>query len=126
MLQTLFTLIAAAVATGAGQSIKLPVPTNEHAVEIYFVDDTTPITALTVDLEMSFDPSESTNDATAKWHQIGQKAFSAGEITAKKAVLHVTGKVANRIRANITALTGGDGSTDTITVRYIPKHMGGI
>jgi len=119
----IWTLIDQAAAAGAGQSIRLPVATNDHSLEVFFVDADTSITAITVDIEMSFDPP-GINDAAAKWYQMAQHIFTAGELTAKQASFVILNIPGIRIRANITTLTGAGGS-DTVSVRYIPKHMGG-
>jgi hypothetical protein len=87
-------ILDGATATGAGLGIRVR-NTNNHALQCVF---TGTATALTVDLEGSLD------DAT--WFQIGQKAFSAGELSAKAALLHVVDKPIAYIRANVTALTG--------------------
>ena len=122
-MQTLYTLLDQVVVTGAGQSIRLPVVTNDHLVECFYVDANASVSVVIVDLEMSLDPPE-INDAAAKWYQMQQHTFKAGELTVKRAVFIKVNVPAQRIRANITTLTGEDGSDDKFTVRYSPLYMG--
>jgi hypothetical protein len=121
-MKTLYNLIEEAAATGAGQSIRLPVVTNDHAFECFIVDANTSITVVVVDIEMSFDPPE-INDATAKWYQLSQHTFTAGEITALQAAFVQLNIPAQRIRANLTTLTG-IGAGDKVSVRYSPLYRG--
>lgn len=118
-----YLLIDQAVAVGAGQSVRLPVVTNDHFVEVYFIDANASISVLIVDLEISLDRPE-INDATAKWYVLDSHTLSGAELTAKQAGYAVLNAPAQRIRACIKTLTGGDGSTDIVTVRSIHRYMG--
>jgi hypothetical protein len=89
-------------APGAGNSIKVR-GFSFHTLQTTF---TGTVTALTVDLEGSLDGTS--------WFQLGEKIFSAGELTAKAALLHVTDKLVNHVRANITTYTG----TGSVTAKY--------
>jgi hypothetical protein len=110
-------LDAITAAAGAGQSQESRFARKDHGVDCKIVDADTSITAITVDLEGTFDPPE-IPDAQAKWVQLGQHVFTSAELTALYAmwVILDTPPI-KRIRANITTLTG-EGAGDTITVRH--------
>ena len=122
-MKNVYTLIDQAVAIGAGQSIRLPTPVNDHSVECFYVDANASVSVVVLDLEMSLDPPE-INDINAKWYQMQRHTFLAGEITAKKATFVRLNIPAQRIRANIITLTGENGSTDLFSVRYTPRYPG--
>ena len=123
MPKNILILINQAVAVGPGQSIRLPVVTNDHSVECFYTDPNTSVTVVVVDLETSFDPPE-INDSNAKWYRMQRHTFLAAEITAKKASFIRLNIPAQRIRANLITITGADRSTDKFTVRYSPLYIG--
>jgi hypothetical protein len=98
--------LAAVTTTGAGATIKMTEGVSEHS---YQVNITGAPTAVTVDLEGSLDGST--------WFQLDQHAMSAGELTDTASLTHVTGKLAEYIRMNLTTLTGG--ASPTVTGRYL-------
>lgn len=121
--KTVYTLIDKVVAVGPGQSIRLPVVTNDHTVECFYDDINDSVTAVVIDLEVSFDSSE-INDATAKWYRMQRHTFLAAEITVKKASFIRLNIPAQRIRGNLISIVGADGSTDKFSVRYSPLYIG--
>lgn len=100
------TSLDAATSTGASSIKQLPFLVNNHTIQ---VDITGGPSAVTVTLEGSLDGAE-------PFFTLGTKAFSAGELTATAAMLHVVDKPVNYVRTNLTVLTGG--SSPTITVLY--------
>ena len=116
-------LLNEATATGASTGIHLARPLSLHTLDIFFVDPTTNISALTVTLEGALDGRD-VSDADAHWHVLTTKALAGGELQNPsagfgRAVATVTDVIVTRIRANITVLTGGGGAGDAVTVRHI-------
>jgi hypothetical protein len=102
---------------GAGGSHLLSYPARSFGVEVSWAvtgeEANKEVTAITVDLEGSI--------SGTTFEQIGQKAASAGELTAKYFLFAVVDKPCCYVRANITALTiTGDAGTVTLTIKVIP------
>lgn len=93
-------LLNTVTATGAGGSIICGQGISEHTVQATI---TGAPTAVTVALEGSL-------DATT-WIELDSHVFSAGELTATKAMWHVVNKVVKHVRLNLTTLTGGTSPT---------------
>lgn len=86
-------------ASTVGASVGLcRVETKDHAVALQCTWTVAP-TVFTVDLEGSIDG--------ITWHTLISHAFSAGELTAKKAYFTSIGQPVEFVRANVTTLTGG-------------------
>lgn len=114
------TLINQAVVVGAGHSIWLPQVTRSHAIEVFFVDDNTSVSAVTVCLQHSFDDI-GINDSDARWYLLEELQFTADELLAKQAAFSILNAPAIRIRAELTVFTGSDGASDKLTVRHKPE-----
>lgn len=95
-------LLNGVTATGVGSSIICGQGISEHTVQATI---TGAPTAVTVALDGSLDDST--------WIELDSHPFSAGELTAGKAMWHVVNKVVKHIRLNLTALTGGTSPTVT-------------
>lgn len=113
-------LLNAVEATGA--SIPVSVVGNpNHTVQVFFTNVSTvngkDVDALTVALEGSLINSSSKFSSLSSVNQHGTHVFTAGELTAKKAMFHVNNAPVNYIRANIKTLTE-QGDTD-VTVLYL-------
>ncbi len=76
---------------------------NNHTVSVSI---TGAPSAVTIDIEGTIDDG-------ATWHQLVQHPFSAGELTATTVMFHFTNKVVDKIRHNLTTLTGGTAPTVT-------------
>lgn len=99
-------------ATAVGANSKLSVAGNpHHTIQVNFTNTGGSVTALTVDLEGNL-----TGDNNY-FAQYGTHAFTAGELTAKSAVFHVTNRPAGWIRSNITILTAT--GTTKINIYYL-------
>jgi hypothetical protein len=98
-------IVSGVVASGVKHIFKLINSTDIHAVQFVF---TGAMTALVADLEGSLDG--------VTFFSLGTKTFSEAELTAKAALLHVTGKLVEYVRINITTYTG----TGAVTVYYTP------
>ena len=92
-------------ATGAGGGWQCGGGIESHTVQATI---TGAPTAVTVDLEGSVDGST--------WVALDTHAFSAGELTATKAMWHIVNKVVKHVRANLTTLTGG--TSPTVTAKW--------
>lgn len=103
-------ILAAAVATGAGNQVALRKAINNHTVQAVITGGPT---AVTVALESSLDNGVS-------WSSIGSHAFSAGDLSAGFAMFHIVDKPAELVRANVTTLTGG--TSPTVTCYYLPSQ----
>lgn len=88
-------ILTNATGTGAAKIFKCESAVDVHTLQIVTQNA---MSALTVDLEGSIDG--------VYFYQIGQKAFSGGELSAKNAILWVTGKFVEFVRVNITTYTG--------------------
>ena len=97
-------------ATGVGRVHACP-QTNNHAMEVTFTNSGGSVTALVVDLVGGLDNTVP--------HSLGTKTFSGGELTAKKAILHVVDKLVDFVSANITTLT--ETGTTAVSVRWQGK-----
>lgn len=112
------------VIVGAAPSVKLKditldekVGHKDHSLLVSIVDANASITVLVVDIEECID-GDNVADGDCHWTQMVRHPFSVGELTAKHAKFDVFNSIARRLRVNIITLTGGDGSTDKITVLY--------
>jgi hypothetical protein len=110
-------LLYEVVATGAGAGCTHPHVASIHTVVIHFIDADSSVSAVTVDLEGSIS-GENISDADAKWFQLATHVLTGAELTAKQAMFHVANKAVKRVRANITVLTGEDGTNDKFTVLH--------
>ncbi len=122
-IQDTYILINRALVVGPGHSIKLPVVTDDHTVECYYIDADDSVTVVVLDLETSFDPPE-INDDAARWYCMQRHTFLADEIIAKRAMFVKLGVPGRRIRVNLITITGADGSSDFFSVRYSPLYKG--
>ena len=99
-------------ATGVGANGKLFVAGNpHHTIQVDFTNTGGSVTALTVDLEGNLTGNDN------YFAQYGTHAFTAGELTAKSAIFHITNRPAGCIRSNITTLTAT--GTTKINVYYL-------
>lgn len=89
-------LLSAATATGAGAAYAIPMGATHFQVRVK-VTTSVSLTALTIALEGFVEGST--------YAALATHVFDASEVTALGAVFHVTDKLANNIRANITTLT---------------------
>lgn len=106
-----------AAASGPSESQVSRRARKDHGVDCKVVDGDTSITALTVDLEGTYDPTE-IPDAQAKWVQLDQHVFTSAELTALYAMwVILETPPMKRVRANVTTITG-EGSGDTLTIRH--------
>lgn len=110
-------LLNAVSTIGASESVHLDKPTKDHTVEVSYTDVGGAITVLTIVLQASAQ-NKNTSDALASWYDLQTYTFTAGDITAKKAMFHVVNKPVERIRVNLTVATGIVAG-DFVTVRYI-------
>ena len=110
-------LLDAATAAGASNSVVLNAPVSNHTVECTYVDANASISAVTIKLQGSLD-DRGVTDGNANWYDLATHTFSAAEITAKKAMFHVTDKPVTRVRLNLSTLTG-EGAGDTVTAYYL-------
>lgn len=83
-------------ATGTSSAVYLE-NSNPITVDLYWTNSDGAVTALTIDVEGSSDNSH--------YHQLASHALNANEITAKAAAFHVTDKLFDYVRFNITTLT---------------------
>lgn len=105
-------LIDAQSTTGAGNAVSLgSFATGDHTMEMYFTVTGGSVTALTVALEGSLDG--------VNFYTLGSHSFNAGELTARRAITFITGKLVDYVRANITTLT----NTGTAYVTVMHKHQ---
>lgn len=102
------TLLDAATATGAGDSIVMHRKPSRHTIQAT-MGGTVVATAVTVDIEGSVD--------NITFFQLVSHAFSAGEITAEAAMFHMVDMPIKYIRANLATLTGG--TAPTVTVKHV-------
>lgn len=109
-------LLDAVVATGAGTEVRVQSGTSTHTIICYYVDSNASISALAVRLEGCID-LKNIGDGDGHWFNLGEKTFSAGELTSKESMFHIVNKNVPWIRANIVTLTGLDGA-DTVSVHY--------
>ena len=105
---------SAALAHAAADA--LPIPVNKCLVgRILIAADAGAWTGNTDDLSTDLTTATFLN-ATPQFYDLTSHTFSAGEITAQRAMFHQTDKTVRYIRANLSVLTG----TGEVTVRYIP------
>lgn len=98
-------------ATGVGDSVSLGAfATDAHTVEMYYTITGGTITALTIALEGSLDNN--------RFYTLGSHTFSGDELTAQRAIMFITGKTVNYVRANITTLT----RTGTASIFVVHQH----
>lgn len=113
-----FRMLNGVYTVGASPSLNLDEVCGQHTVQVSYID-TANITAMTVVLQATAD-NPSIPDATAKWSDLITYALLPADITAKGAMFHVVNKPVQRIRVNITILTGAV-LGNLITVKYIPN-----
>lgn len=99
------TFLDAATSTGASNIKRLAFLVSHHTVQVTI---TGAPTAVTVDLEGSIDG--------VTFFSLATHAFTAGELTATKAMFHVIDKPVSYVRSNLTVLTAG--TSPTVTVKY--------
>jgi len=102
-------------ATGASASVKTS-KVKDHTIAAWFTNSGGGVTALTVDLEGSLD--------NTNWFQLDTHVFSAGELTAQKAMFHIVNKPVNYVRLNITTLT--ETGTTAVFAQYEGYMIGVI
>ncbi len=109
MSRTANSLLTAVTATGAGAgstaSSGLDKVIKDHTIQATI---TGAPTAVTVDLEGSLDGTT--------WFILDSHVFTAGELTATAAIVHILGAPVRHIRGNLTVLTGG--TAPTVTMLY--------
>jgi hypothetical protein len=98
-------IVSGVTSSGIKKIFQLEHGSDIHAVQSVF---TGALTALLLDLEGSLDDTS--------FFSLGTKTFSEAELSAKAALLHVTGKLVEYIRINITTYTG----TGSVTCYYDP------
>ena len=92
--------------TGTSDTIELKGVYEDFTVECFYVDANASISAATIVLQGAID----TDKRLGQWHDLATHAFTAGEITAKKAMFHVISKPVTRVRFNLSTLTGAAGA----------------
>lgn len=97
-------LLAAVTSTGASLAKEFSRLVDKHALQVTI---TGAPTAVTVTLEGSLDGTT--------FVTIGTHAFSAGELTATKAMFFDIDKPLLHVKANLTVLTAGTAPTVTVT-----------
>lgn len=85
---------------------------KDHCIEVYITDANASITAITVDLQVRCNKSDSF--ITVKEH-----AFTAAQLTALTAKINVLDEPATEIKVNISVATSA-GAGDTARVWYHP------
>lgn len=100
--------------TAVGQGSENPVlnSASAHTVSCRYQDVDTSITAVTFNLSGSIDKG-----TTFEILQSSSHAFSASEITNKKAMVHIVNAPIDIVQINLTTLTG-ENSTDTVFCSY--------
>ncbi len=115
------TMLDAVTAAGAGDSKSIGVFNidsdrkgipNGWTIE---VQTTAASTAVVIDWEGSI-------DGGTTFHQLATKTFSAGELTAKKALFHVVQKGVTNVRANLITFTRS--AAETLTAKAIASSNG--
>jgi len=97
-------MLDAATATGAGNASSQQRLISDSS---YTIGITGAPSAVTVDIEGSFDG--------VTFFQLAQHVMTAGELTATKAMFHISGKPVLFFQANLITLTAG--SSPTVTVK---------
>ena len=100
------TLLNAATATGLSTVLEHSTPVRNHALQVTI---TGAPSAVTVTLFGSLD--------NLTFVSLGVHAFSAGELTATKAMFFDVDKPVPYIKAELTTLTAG--TAPTVTVKYV-------
>ncbi|MCK5613918.1 hypothetical protein KAR91_69290 [Candidatus Pacearchaeota archaeon] len=101
-------MLNGATATGASSHQSVDRETN-HTFSCSFLTSTS-ITAFTAVLQGTID-----NKAT--WHDLGTNVFDATELSNRYSMMHVADRPVDKVRINITTLTGTDLDADCY---YIP------
>lgn len=114
-----FKMLSGVHATGASPSLFLHEKCKDHTVEVDWANGNGTVTAMTVKLQGSAE-GRGTTDSDANWFDLDTYALVAADLAAFNAMFHLINKVIQRVRVNITTLTGA-GTTTSINVRYIPK-----
>ena len=97
-------MLQGATATGASIPLAVVNGESEHTFSCSFLNSTS-ITAFTAVLQGTID-----NKAT--WHDLGTNVFDATELSNRYSMMHVVNRPVDKIRINITALTGTDLDAD--------------
>ena len=98
-------LLNAVTSTGAGSSWPLRMGVKEHTVQATFTGNPT---AVSIILEGSLDEQT--------WYQLAVHNALGDDITNQQTMFHVTSKLVNAVRINLSTLTGG--SSPTVTALY--------
>ncbi len=93
-----------------------------HTMNCYFTDADDSITAITVQLLGAID-HVNISDTNAHWGILTTYPFTSDDIATKNALIHLYNGAVTRVKANISVLTGGNGTTDSITCQYINGEM---
>jgi len=104
--------------TAAANSVALDfsVPVSEHTVEIYLTSGT--VSACVIDLEGSI---QNRNETSPQWETLASYTFTAGDLTAKKAMFHVVNKPVRKVRIALTTFTNSSG---VLVALYEPNTVG--
>ena len=97
-------MLPGATATGASVPVDVVDGESEHTFSCSFLTSTS-ITAFTAVLQGTID-----NKAT--WHDLGTNVYDATELSNRYSMMHVVDRVVDKVRINITALTGTDLDAD--------------
>lgn len=98
-------LLDAVTSTGVSSSWPLRMGVKEHTVQATFTGDPTAVTIL---LEGSLDEQT--------WYQLAVHNAIGDDLTNQQTMFHVTSKLVNAIRINLSTLTGG--TSPTVTALY--------
>ena len=98
-------LLNAVTSTGASGSWPLRMGVKEHTVQATFTGDPT---AVSIILEGSLDEQT--------WYQLAIHNALGDDLVNQQTMFHVTSKLVNAVRINLSTLTGG--SSPTVTALY--------
>ena len=98
-------LLNAVTSTGASGSWPLRMGVKEHTVQATFTGDPT---AVSIILEGSLDEQT--------WYQLAIHNTLGDDLVNQQTMFHVTSKLVNAVRINLSTLTGG--SSPTVTALY--------
>lgn len=113
-----FRMLRDVYVVGPSPSLNLDEVCGQHTVAVSYTD-TGNITALTVSLQATADNPSIPNES-AVWFDLVIYPFIAGDITAKSAMFHIVNKPVQRVRVNLTVVTGAV-LGNKINVKYIPN-----
>lgn len=102
-------LLDAVDSTGAGPSWRVQMGVREHTVAMVSTGSPTVVTVL---LEGSLDG--------ITWYVLAEHNWISAELSASKAMFHVTSKLVTYVRLNLDTLTAG--TSPTITGKYEGEH----